>query len=691
MNKLNKILQWRFQLTFAALLFVCMGFYSYSREVRANEANDLQPTVIESASAFGDKGPATRVLEDGRHEINPRAPIFGGQIVDATKFVPIRILEAQGYPGDQGSTITIKNYHHAGKLYTAVVPVGAESIEQTLVQLMPLPIVQGILAGHVQIRFKMAPQVVVKLIDPVSGEETSTKDVVISYEAAYPPGASYNFALGAIDANPLIASIGSGERSVAVSSGRSIRQFKVPIEGQWAAKLLDYFLRDADRIQMFEFYNTISPNCTTTVFDGIDQILALKGQQVSQPFKTVIGGDPVIGPSINALLDRFQDQVIEVQRMDEEIQKGVRAVLGVPERTDPQPLPFAAQIDGMPMTLVIDRGQFRGQGPRQQQMDAVIQRVITELPSVMTNLLEAAQAFQFDPQMAGVLLKRANGLLSERLRSLNLAQVGEGALHIFFAPLAEVAGSTRDLTQFGVRAALEFPLLVSDQVDRALLQQGLDQAASSLVAGLPAQLNALAINLAFGEEPTVESQVFMSVAQQAHSLELEPNPKVQIDQFVIEQPSVGVLYSQKRYVQGDRDNPFAVIQFGPQVIADTDNQSLLVMSRFSMGPVSCFWNGERPQVPVLRGKAGSPLDGVKGFFLNWLLRFGHTDLSITEVQIDISSLEVKSTRVLVGVLSGAVRCIEQEDVSNELTEAINQAIREQMKRFEGLRALRSLD
>ena len=92
---------------------------------------------------------ATFIGADGKVYIANDAFVHGGKLINAKKFTAPKLSEISKDPGETDSFITIQNFLHGGKYYTAKFSLGPNAIENTYVQTMPFPIIPGVVcAGH---------------------------------------------------------------------------------------------------------------------------------------------------------------------------------------------------------------------------------------------------------------------------------------------------------------------------------------------------------------------------------------------------------------------------------------------------------------------------------------------------------------------------------------------------------------
>lgn len=222
---------------------------------------------------------------------------FANQCVKASSVRPA-IIERH----DEGS-VSFANFYHRGKFWKA----RWSKADQPAVRFLVVHFasgVPGVRAAHTELRFFFPKGL--ELTSHVGNERAVVKDVIMSWEAVFTDTGKYSFLAGLKDNYPIAGRFLSLQARVpenfpAGTTPRRVDQFDLNLSKAEGAALFADLLRESHRRGYRSFYNTLSMNCTTQLFDGIDRVLAASSGQSSGRFRTILSPDPIVGPSVRAL------------------------------------------------------------------------------------------------------------------------------------------------------------------------------------------------------------------------------------------------------------------------------------------------------------------------------------------------------------------------------------------------------
>lgn len=664
---------------------------------------------------------ATFVGTDGQLYVSEKAFVHGGKLLNTKKFQAPTLVTEIGVVGEADATITIDKFLHAGKYWKAQFSLSQNAIETVFVQTMPFPIVPGVMAGHVQARFKMKPGYEIQLIDPETNQVVqSIQDMIVSYEAALPVGESYNFALGAVDSSPLVGRIVSGQQKFDEGPERAFNQYKIPLSGIESATLLGFYLKNAIEVKMDYYYNTIIRNCTTTIFDGIDALSRFKSQIEAgtlSPFLTTIGGDPVIGPAINGLLDRFGNDLEQVQDMKDEY-KGTLQSFGVPEKVTSDKLPFAPGGDDPMTLLVMTYGTENLTEEEKVVVKYVVDDIVNDLPETINMLLASAfsmvEDLQTSPKIIQAMLDVISKKLNQRIVELGDKIPNEGIrIQVQLTPYPSNDRGT-DLRSKGLRAQLPFDIeqidVLPNNKEQVLeaLQKGIHSIDSHVDSDIPGFLKNFSVSILLKPENSKVKTQFLIGLQPLLKPMSVTNDQVLIDTVEIPKPDeysktygqrigeffnalnpwaenkkealpfVNLLLTHEQDLdQKGQVNPIARINFGSYGLVDEQGQ--LVIPQVADGKWVC-WAGQSPHTPKLTGVLAEAPLGSSNFvtrFLNRILKGKEVTLAITDLEMNLQELNIKTTQVRVGAVG--LRCLSLESVNKKFGEQANAKLQDLIK------------
>lgn len=700
-----------FKIFLISLLFaISNNRISLAEGMKTNCKSFLSP---ETPRRFNNHDKATYTDSIGNIYISNKAFVHGGKLVNTKKFQAPTLVESSGVAGRADSFIIIEKFLHNDIYYKAKLSLSSEAVQTSYLQTMPFPIIPGVIAGHVQARFVMNPGFEIELYDPETNQLVdSVKDMIVSYEAVLPVGGSYNFALGSVDSSPLVGRIVSGQQKFSEGPDRQFGQYRVPITGLESAQLLSYYLNDAIKIKMDLYYNTIIRNCTTTIFDGIDSLDRFKTMISNgslSPFLTTIGGDPVIGPAVNGLLDRFGNDVEHVQDMTDEYNNALQS-FGVPKRIVAENFPFAPGGKDPMTLLVMTMGTENLSEEERKVIKYVVDDIIHDLPETINMLLASAFSVVEDLQSSPHLIQAITDVIAEKLRERR-AELGDNipdhpvSIQVQFTPYP-ASGAGTDLTPRGIRAQLPFHIeqieVTSKQQRRQVtdsIQKGINEVDANVGANIPAFLKNFSVNIQLQKNNSkVTSQFLIGLQPTTKSIDIV-NDQVALDEFEVPKaedhegslwsnltyalnpfaeertpPFVNMLLTHEQDLENPEANPIAKIKFGPE--ANVLRTGALSMDAITNSRYVC-WSGAAPHTPQLSGTlTDSPMgnDSWISLQFNKFLKGKKVTLSITELEMNLKEMNIKTTKLRIGVLG--FRCLDIESVNQQFGVQANEKIKD---------------
>ena len=595
--------------------------------------------------------------------------------VDSVRFRPILDLTTTV------STTTFANFQHEGQYWTAQVPTAPELIEKVYFQVLKFPVIQGVVAAHTQIRFVLNDLAPVQLSQ--TGRATNTsRDILISFEAAFPKDVTYNFALGGLNNYALMAKVMSTLQKHN-DSGAAIEQFELLLTPEEKSQLLKNLLTYSHQLGIKDFYNTARPNCTTEVFDQIDQLPRFKGQH--RPFLTVLSLDPIAGPSLKALGKRALIRE-QAQNFSEEL-TGAYYTKPLPTIADPLS-GFLTPIPDMPWALVTVLPDTTTMSESERAAIASLRReLILALPSLIQSygsvMLLASKEDQGRSLFLNTLKEFAQRLPAALKRVNADLPVNPAYIRIYFAP-HDTDEVSANLVSLGV--PLELPFAVVDyQMDRDpkgqkatfdRISEGIRAAGRVGVEGAPAFLMSAAIQVRAQKDHSQVTTQLMAGLDPVISPMTTKNDQVAIDQLVIPDTAKdrrqhpGMVLSHVQDVASETINEKVDVQFGPFMTLGGPS------SRFGEGSlgITQYFNScwqHMKYTPVFQGRLNHP----------WL-GFGPVDymagiqFHVAGMNLNLKSQRVEKMDLLVSVFS--FYCLNIEDVEKQFADNANQAIQDLM-------------
>lgn len=355
---------------------------------------------------------------------------------------------------DSPSLLTFANYLHNKEYWTLTVPKNIE-IKDVFFQIEKFSVVSGIVAAHTQMRFTFKNPLQVKASSQTNETTASVADMVISFEASYPKGNSYNFAIGAFDNYALVGRITSGKQAQDESSDQVIEQYKLKLSDDEMRQLFFASIYRSHQIEQRFYYNTLRPNCTTEVFDLLDALPSLKGK--FSPFLTVISNDPIAAPSVDALKER---QILDRRWANyrDEIESG--STQAPSDTTNADDTKLLEEIDGRPYSLVLFTPSDVGQSKEEKLLIEKAKAMVYEaMPTVLQSM---GSAFLMNENKQAVLLSVLSQYTKElkaKLKELTpLLGNTEHNVSLYFVPWNTNYGKRIDFKVLKAPARLPFEI-----------------------------------------------------------------------------------------------------------------------------------------------------------------------------------------------------------------------------------------
>jgi|GEM_PF-2065683 len=209
---------------------------------------------------------------------------YKGRCMDTSAKRAVQILNQK----DQDH-VTISNYRKDGKFYTAEIPLHyLEKVSYLVVDLNPKPLNfgGGINFSHTELRFKFSKADAIKLT-PQNPTDTATTDgdFVVSYNFMGPVGVDYNPMAGFDDQlyGGVLQFFSMQDEVQTRFVKRKLNVYELPfrMSAQEGAKLILQAARTSEKLAYDSLYDTWTNNCTTKLYDIIDEALQLD----VKPFK----------------------------------------------------------------------------------------------------------------------------------------------------------------------------------------------------------------------------------------------------------------------------------------------------------------------------------------------------------------------------------------------------------------------
>lgn len=594
---------------------------------------------------------------------------YSGQCVNTNKFRAIKNLRIEG------NEVILNNYQHEDKFWEARFSVAPENIEAVYLQIVRFPVLGVVEAGHAQTRFKLKnPVQLVSQSQP--GQTATAPDLVISFEATFPEGQSYNFALGALNNYGLVGRILSTAQKRLNSPNSPFEQYELNITPTEQSQLLKLGLDRVFSISDRYPYNTLRPNCVSESFDLIDKLDRLKGKYA--PFLTVISNDPVAQPAINALTQR---QILKqrVQNYEEETQ-GNMGTRPLPRSVS---LPLLPRVEGRPWTLVVTLPNMQNMSAAERQAILRVREQVLRQAPIAIQGLGSSMMTEAGTDAATIVtgaLKNMQSSLMAVLQEVNNALPTAGhSIGLYIVPFRTVTTVTR-LDGLGIPAALPFSV-VDVVVDEAVrnsqeiyyhIAEGTRQAGDVGAAGRdPGYLMGTAIRLNLKRNDIqVRSQIMVGLNNMNKPFTMQ-NSQVNFQESVIRgaegrttRPVMLITHTQ---VGLSRAEPTVLMEFGPEGgIAGT-----LAGAGFGAFQIHKDLSGscemQAASSPTLNGNLAASALGKP--VLDRLLQGKKVGFQVLNVRLDVATQQI--TDMDVRVSTWPLTCVSSADVNNQFRQNAN--------------------
>lgn len=366
---------------------------------------------------------------------------FAGQPVDLDRFRPAFITENS----DTGAML-VENILHEGKYWTLTLP-STQNIDTVTMQVARFGAVPGVTAAHVQLGFRALPEDGLFQLTRPGGERAELSNLVVSFEAARPEGESYNFFAGFEPNYLIVGRLASGEQRVEEYTDDVVtEQYPIKLQEGEATDLLLRAIQRSHDIGLDLFYDTLKPNCVTEAFGILDQTPSV-AQNSPVPFLTILGTDPVAGPTIEALSER--GVLLERQiDLDDEV------LLSLEQLQNPSNLVYRgdgnaessannsviARVEGAPHALVV---VFNGDRLSEETKAAIQKDLYMLAPKVIEALVKSLS--EHDSMGASSAVQAFTTLPPLIRELLNKYKDQEVDVSLFYAPWSGQTGERIDV------------------------------------------------------------------------------------------------------------------------------------------------------------------------------------------------------------------------------------------------------
>lgn len=602
-------------------------------------------------------------------KITSGSMFYADQCVDTNRF---------RHPVMLPSTDSIKfaNYHHSlkpkqdpstARYYIAEIKNSEKSqVEKTFFHVVRFATgVAGVTAAHTQFRVKFKNPKAVKLTDQLTGDVVYTNDVVISYEAARPKDIPYNFAYGSWDNFVLVTRALSGRQRQNESYANETEQY--PLDFKDASEgwdLLVSSLKEGDAIKFDQFYNTVKPNCTTKVFDQIDQLPSVKSKGV-EAFLTELSPNPIAGPSIDGLIERgVLKPGARYANLRAELDDGKTKHDG--NDVNVVSSPFYAQVNGYPYSIVFAGHSNVNNAKLMKEAKATFYKL---LPEISAKMYSSLASMSIREELSPVdTLRMISPLLQTIMQDLNKNLTNdEQYLSIYFMPWDGSGKEVDVLKELNVPARLAsdtFESNFGDIANDSIFKDGFYDAMDlNKNSDLPATLLGLGLHMTLKKDASKSLVQFMAqLTPQTKDLNIV-NDQVVITKLEVPydtrfaNPAIMILNTEAKYNEA---LPRVFAEFGPYAGVQGYADQSGFAGKFVTNTQDC--DIRQLSVPRLRGDAvlfglRTPIDLTFNFF---------------DVEFDVTKLEVSDLVVRVGVLGGG--CMDMDSVETQFQAEINTKI-----------------
>ncbi|MCB0347845.1 MAG: DUF4105 domain-containing protein [Bdellovibrionales bacterium] len=577
---------------------------------------------------------------------------------------------------DTETEIEFANYLHNNNYYTLTIPKNIE-VEAAFFQIEKFPVISGIIAAHTQLRFTFKKENKIKARSQTD-ESSTTKieDLIISFEASYPKGNSYNFAIGAFDNYALVGRLTSGKQAQDESPGRNVEQYKLKLTKAELSELLFKAIHRSDYLQQKYFYNTLRPNCTTEVFDLLDSLPSTNGKY--DPFLTVISNDPIAAPSVAALKER---NILERRwsNLNDELTTGTTEMATTDEDQSEKLL---ADIDNRPYSLVLVSPSDIGQSDQEiKAIQKAKQLVYESMPAIMQSL-GSAMITTTDKQ--DMLLSVLNQYMAELRKGLiELKPYLNGVdtnVSLYFVPWKTDLGVKTNFKTLGVNARLPFEIFEVDANAKKTLTEALyfvndgTRLVQDLTYNDPTKamfFMGSAITIHLNKNPSITIQALAGLNPQTLPQEVS-NEQVNITSLVI--PKVDKRAERPVFLLSLRQDlespkPDTIVEFGAEGGISAQPSRYGEFQIFT-SMVNCEL--QKKSAPLFVGTLAEAATGNRA--VDILLKGKGVSFSIRSVQLELKTGSVSAMDILVA--TWPISCLSNGGVNQQFAENVNEVLKE---------------
>jgi Domain of unknown function (DUF4105) len=597
---------------------------------------------------------------------------FSGQCADTNRFRAIQNLKIEN------GVAVLNNYHHDNDFWQAQFSIEPSNLDAVYFHVVRFPILGIVEAAHTQIRFKLKNPVQLKSQTDAS-KTTTTKEVLVSFEAVRPKDQAYNFALGALENYALVGRVTSAKQRIAESEA-PMEQYELDITQDEKALLLKNTLTHAEQIGIKYTYNTLRPNCTTEVFDLLDSLPRLQGKYPQ--FLTVISNDPVAQPAIDALKAR---QLLKqrVQNYEEEA-KGVSQVLSIPQK---KANPILPEVAGRPWSLVVTLPNLANLNKSEQLAILKIRSELLRKAPLALQGLGSAMMKEAGGDSSAIIARSLaiiQAQLTDVLRSVNdsLPNTPQG-MGLYLVPYNAPATIT-PLKGMKIPAALPFSIvdaMVDDSIPKSKesyywISEGLRSAGDSGSKGkLPAYFAGSAIRLKLQRDHSaIRSQVAVGLNDFTKPFTMS-NSQVNFSESSIagsgERATRPLLLISHEQDTTARPNPFVSMEFGTDggLAGAAREDAFATFQILKSMTGSC--ETQASSAPTLRGTLAQSALGKP--ILDRLVQGKKVSFHILGAKLDLRTLEVAEMDVRVNMWP--LNCLATNDVNTQFRQNANDMIK----------------
>lgn len=438
-----------------------------------------------------------------------------------------------------GKVLKFANYYHQGQYWIAEIPLDQHP-RDTIFHIVQFPAPGGVTASHQQVRFKYQDySEVAKAIKLTSQTNPSevlyTHDLIVSIEAGRPSNVAFSPFPGFVDNFLLVTRNMSGQMRQTESTKNETMQWRMNISGSEARTWMHWQIEKGHREGYNVFYNTVDPNCTTELFDGIDRLPSQRFRG-HNPFVVVIGPDPVAGPTYAALQDR--DLLgARLPSLEDEL-NGVTQPVTIEEPNFKPQDGFYADVPGFPygVVFVTEKGESYSAVREAAKAEAykLVPKIIADLYAMMSNNEQEELSLVHSMNRMGPSLE---GFMQE----LNARLDPDDPLYfsLYFIPWGEGGTEVNVLQEFGLKARLPLRTHRAHYADLAANFEGFDRAmGNNLDSSLPTTFLGSGLHFTLQKNASkVQFQAALQMTPQRRSLIIQ-NPQIQIKEIEVPTPGL---------------------------------------------------------------------------------------------------------------------------------------------------------